>query len=66
MNATMTKTTATVSHVESMDTVTKLTLGSMASFSAIIGVWASACLIGATLQNGPGMLIQGFFSALIG
>ncbi|MBU0676337.1 MAG: hypothetical protein KJ950_16985 [Proteobacteria bacterium] len=49
-----------------IDTFSQISLISMATVSGLIGLWATASVVGALLTNGPAALISGFIAALVG
>ena len=50
-----------------IDTLTKTSLISMGVVSAVIGLWAVACFMGALISShGPLEIIQGWFAAFTG
>jgi hypothetical protein len=65
MNATI-KTRANVATGNAIDTLSRASLLSMGAVSALIGIWAAACVVGAISTNGLGRVASGFFSALVG
>ncbi len=44
----------------------KMTITIMGGASALIGLWAVACFVGAVISNGPAGVIKGFFTAATG
>lgn len=53
--------------VTGVDSLSKGSLISMGFVSAVIGIWAVACLVAAVVSsNGPLSLMQGWFSAFTG
>jgi hypothetical protein len=44
----------------------KFTIRVVMTLSALIGIWALACLIGGLASGGVGNLIQGYISTIIG
>ena len=65
MTATI-KTRTNVATGNAIDTLSRASLISMSGVSALIGLWAAACVVGAISTNGLGRVASGFFSALIG
>ncbi len=50
-----------------LDTVTKFSISVMGGVSALVGVWAAACLISAIAgSGGPLNLVQSWFSSVSG
>ncbi len=49
-----------------VDSVSRVTLTGMAIVSALVGIWAAACLVSAFVLSGPGEMIRGFISAVSG
>ena len=49
-----------------MDTVSKGSMVTMGVVSALVGIWAVACLASAMVEGGPVELIKGWFSAVLG
>ena len=67
MNANIkTSTVAKESSNAAIDSLSRATMITMAGISGLVGLWATACLVGAIATNGPLGLIQGFVSALLG
>ena len=67
MTATIkTQSQANVNTGTATDSLSRASLITMGAFSGFVGIWAAACFIGALFTNGPGQLIRGFFSALLG
>lgn len=67
MNATIkTQSAAKVNTTSGVDTLSRVSLISMGVASALIGLWAVACMVGAVMSNGLGGVVSGFFSALAG
>ena len=68
MTTTMTKTqTRTNTQTQTgLDSISKGSLAAMGGISALIGVWAAACFIGATISGGPFELVKNFFQAITG
>lgn len=67
MNANIkTNTIAQESSNAAIDSLSRATMMTMAGVSGLVGLWATACLVGAIVANGPLGLIQGFVSALMG
>jgi len=65
MTATI-KTRTNVATGNAIDTLSRASLISMGGISALVGLWAAACLVGAVMTNGIGQVATGFFSALVG
>ncbi|MBU0674175.1 MAG: hypothetical protein KJ950_05995 [Proteobacteria bacterium] len=61
-----TNTAANLSSETGIDTITRLSLFSMATVSGLVGIWSTACLISVMLSNGPSTVVSGFVSALVG
>jgi hypothetical protein len=67
MTATIkTATSANVNTISGIDTLSSASLVSMGVASGLIGLWATACVVGAVMSNGAGAVVSGFFSALVG
>lgn len=49
-----------------LDSVSKGSVAAMAGVSALIGLWAAACFVGAMVSSGPLSLVKGWFSAITG
>lgn len=50
-----------------VDSLTRTSLIAMSVVSAVIGIWAVACFLGALVSsNGPLEIIQGWFTAFTG
>lgn len=50
-----------------VDTLSKTSLIAMGVVSAVIGLWAIACFLGALVSsNGPLEMVQGWFAAFTG
>jgi hypothetical protein len=58
--------TKTGTQVEVGQESAKYMVGAISVLSALIGIWAAACLISGFLQSGPGGLVKGYISALTG
>ena len=71
MKSTMTKTKQKI-HVQSgeksdLDSVTKYSISIMGGVSALVGIWAAACIISAVAgTGGPLKLAQSWFSSISG
>lgn len=53
--------------VEATTEVSKVTIGAVGVFAAIVGLWSLACIIGGIVAGGgPGGLISGWFKAVTG
>lgn len=63
---TKTNSAANVNTASGIDTLSRASLISMGVASGLIGLWATACLVGAVMGNGAGAVVSGFFSALVG
>ncbi len=63
---TRTKTNEAVSAQAGLDTVTKGSIAVMGGASALIGLWAVACIIVAAFAAGPLGLVKGWFTAVAG
>ena len=62
---TTTKTKTRVAEGSAVGTVSKLSIGVMGAASLLVGLWAIACLVGATITGGgPVALISGWLSAI--
>ena len=66
MTATKTRTIVRENANVAIDTISRVTISSMAAVSGLIGLWAIACIAGAIASNGPVALASGFVSALVG
>ncbi|MBU0730177.1 MAG: hypothetical protein KKE17_12060 [Proteobacteria bacterium] len=64
--ATRTKTNEAITTQAGIDAVTKGSIAIMGSASALIGLWAVACIITAAFTAGPLGLARGWFSAVAG
>jgi len=62
INKTATRTTTKVSD----RTSDGITIAMMGAGSAIIGLWAVACFVGAMVTSGPLGMIRGYISAVTG
>ena len=51
---------------QALDATGKLTVALFGGASALVGIWAAACFVGAILSAGPVGVIKGFFSAVTG
>jgi len=49
-----------------IDALSRAGLLSMGAVSALIGLWAAACMVGALAGHGIGGVATGFISALLG
>ena len=49
-----------------VDSLSRATMMTMAGVSGLVGLWATACLVGAIVTNGPLGLVNGFVSAILG
>jgi hypothetical protein len=49
-----------------IDSLSKATMMTMAGVSGLVGLWATACMVGAIITNGPLGVVNGFVSALLG
>lgn len=49
-----------------LDSISKGSVAAMGGVSALIGLWATACFVGAMVSGGPLSLIKGFVSAITG
>ncbi|MBU0730178.1 MAG: hypothetical protein KKE17_12055 [Proteobacteria bacterium] len=49
-----------------VDSISKGSLIAMSSVAALVGLWAVACFVGASISTGPVAMIKGWFSALAG
>ncbi len=50
-----------------IDSISKGSLAVLAVATALIGLWAVACFVGASISSGsPLAMVKGWFSALIG
>jgi hypothetical protein len=49
-----------------IDSLSKSTMMTMAGVSGLVGLWATACMVGAIITNGPLGVVNGFVSALLG
>ena len=49
-----------------IDTVSKGSMITMGVVSALVGIWAVACLVSAIAEGGPIELIKGWFTAVLG
>ena len=63
---TKTKTRANVQTQTGIDSVSKGSIAAMGGVSALVGLWAVACFVGAMASSGPLSLAKGFFSAITG
>lgn len=63
---TNTKTQATVKTQAGVDAISKGAIAVMGGTSAVIGLWAVACFVGAAISGGPVTMVKGFISAIIG
>jgi tetrahydromethanopterin S-methyltransferase subunit F len=67
MTATIKTHSATnVNTASAIDTLSRVSLISMGVASSLIGLWATACMVGAVMSNGIGGVVSGFVSALVG
>jgi hypothetical protein len=67
MTATIkTQSTSNVNTASGIDTLSRASLLSMGVASGLIGLWATACMVGAVMSNGVGGVAGGFVSALVG
>ena len=70
MNEIKTKTnvnTATDSSAQTgIDSVSRGSMVTMGVVSALVGIWAVACLVSAMVDGGPIELIKGWFTAVLG
>ncbi|HSH13122.1 MAG TPA: hypothetical protein VLA15_05220 [Desulfurivibrionaceae bacterium] len=67
MTATIkTNSAANVNTASGIDTLSRASLITMGVASGLIGLWATASLVGAVMSNGAGAVVSGFFSALVG
>jgi len=51
---------------QALNTTAKLTVALFGGASALVGVWAAACFVGAVLSAGPVGVLKGYFSAVTG
>lgn len=63
---TKTQTKASEQTQVGLDSVSKTSIGVMGGISALIGLWAAACFVGALISDGPLGLIKGWFAAITG
>jgi hypothetical protein len=64
---TKTKTRAEAKSQVGLDSVSKGSIAAMGGVSALIGLWAVACFVGATINSGgPASLAYNWFSAITG
>ena len=49
-----------------IDSVSRGSMVTMGVVSALVGIWAVACLVSAMVDGGPVELIKGWFTAVIG
>ncbi len=70
MNTTMTKNKTRTQGIASVNTgtaaVTKGGMAVLAGSSALVGIWATACMAIALVSSGPAELIRGWLGAVIG
>lgn len=68
MTTTMTKnqTRTSVQSQTGLDSISQNSVVAMAGVSALIGLWAAACFVGAMVSGGPLALVKGFVSAISG
>ena len=66
MNTTTNNKTAAIATAQAgIDIVSKVSIGMMAAFSGLIGLWAVGCMISALVSTGPLGMARGWFSAVI-
>ena len=53
-------------NVNVTDTVSKVTVALFGGAAGLIGLWSVACLVAATIGNGPLGLVKAYFSAVTG
>ena len=58
--------TATNAKTNTSSSADRMTITMMGGASALIGIWAAACFVGAVISNGPAGIIKGFFTAVTG
>ncbi|MFH1217596.1 MAG: hypothetical protein V1706_13960 [Pseudomonadota bacterium] len=61
-----TETTATRTQESASNSAAQVGVGIIALLSALIGIWATACLIGGLSQYGVIGMIQGWIGAIFG
>ena len=49
-----------------IDSLSKVSMITMAGVSGLVGLWATACLVAVVVSNGPLGMISGYASALMG
>ena len=59
-------TTADSSAQSGIDSVSRGSMITMGVVSALVGIWAVACLVSAMVDGGPIELIKGWFTAVLG
>jgi len=60
------RTKVAVKTESAVDSISKLSMGVLATVSAVGGFWAIACLVGAFVSSGPAEVLKGFVTAVAG
>lgn len=66
LTRTRTRTGTSTQTQSGLDSVSRGSVAAMGGVSALIGLWAAACFVGAMVSSGPLSLAKGFFSAVTG
>ena len=66
MNAINKTRTQVRENANATDSASRAAITLLGGASALIGLWSVACLVGATISNGPIGLVKAYFSAVTG